>query len=72
MLLYLSASVLIQSMVYSSAPSIAERNPERIEKVVSIKSLKKFKRISVNGDWENWESSGRGYKSKVAWKMYIR
>lgn len=38
MLLYLSASVLIQSMVYSSGPSIAERNPERIEKVVSIKS----------------------------------
>ena len=40
MLLYLSASVLIQSTVYSSGPSIAERNPERIERVVSIKSQK--------------------------------
>lgn len=40
MLLYLSASILIQSTAFSSGPSIAEMNPERVERVVSIISQK--------------------------------
>lgn len=68
MLLYLSVSVLIQSTVYSSGPSIAEQNPEGIEMVVGIKSQKIIQNNFSEWGVGNW----REYKSKVAWKMYIR